>query len=129
VNLVFKYQDATQEVVDFLYRVGYPHTGWDVEKMQQLTFISRMQTLDKTLVGYVWYSWVPDTHRILELHVAVEKKFHGQWLDRTVSKQICSLANFIDSRLLLIFWRDKKPLVKLRRLGWQVKPPFAWMEI
>ena len=123
MNLEFKYQDSNQEVVDFLYRVGYPHIGWDVDLMQ------RMQMLDGTLVGFVWFSWVPDTYKVLEFHVAVDHQFHGRWANQTVSNQVCTIANFLDARLLMIFWRDAKPLLKMRRLGWEVKPPFAWTEV
>ena len=129
MKIVFKYQDAHQDVVDFLEPNNYPHLGWTVELFEKLAFIVRLETSSKELVGYGWYTWMPDTYKIMEYHIAVKKEFRGRWVNRTVSQQVCDVATFLDARLLFLFWKDPRPLRKLRHLNWKVEPPFAWIEV
>ncbi len=129
MKLEFRLYYPTEEIIDFLARVNYPHEGWTVEKFRQLAFVCRLQTPDRKRVGFFWYTLVPDTYRIFEGHVAIDPDFHGRWLDRSVSKQVINYARFLDARVLMVFWRDPKPLNQMKFLGWEIEFPFAWKEI
>ena len=129
MRVQFRAEYPTQEVVDFLDSVDYPHEGWTVEMLQRIAFLCRIQTVDRKLVGYCWYTDVPDSYRIKEFHVAIDAPYRGRWINRDTNRQVLEIARLLDAQILLFSWRDPVPLSQMTSLGWTVEYPFAWREL
>lgn len=129
MRVEFRLDYPTNDLLDFLDYCDYPYQGWTLDMFQRVAFITRLQTVDRERIGYIWYTLMPDTYRIFEGHVAIDPKYHGRWFSRRTNKQMLNVARFLDARLMVLFWKDPVPLLKMRRLGWTVAYPFAWIEI
>jgi hypothetical protein len=129
VKLQVRAEFPTEKVVTFLDSVEYLHEGWTVDLLQKISFFCRIQTEKRELIGYCWYTDVPDSYRIKEFHVAIDTQYHGRWFDRTVEKQLCDIARLLDARLLFFCWHEPVSLQQMTMFGWSVEYPFSWKEL
>ena len=116
----------TPQVLDQIKTTDYPH-DWTLDQLERHAFLLKaVTTKDRELVGYFWFSLVPDTYKMYELHMAVLPKFHSRWFDRRSILKLSQMASLIDADTVLFFHpQNPRRLEQLKRLGFEVFPPFA----
>ena len=128
MNLKIHYPQ--QPTLDFIKSTGYPHQ-WPLKTLQEFAFVLSVHHKNK-VVGYIWFSSVIDTYKILEAHVAISKEYRGRWLTRNLFLQIKYIATLLDARGLLLVhkgWKTAKRKTHAELFGFTVVYAFAFMEI
>ena len=119
-----------QQTLDFIKAAGYPYE-WPLHTFQDFAFVLAVYHKNK-IAGYIWFTAVSDTYKILEIHVAIDKQYHCNWLTRNLFLQIKIIATLLDARGLLLVhegWATEKRKRHAELLGFTVASPFAFMEI
>tara|TARA_A100000172_G_scaffold81002_1_gene72351 strand:+ start:313 stop:708 length:396 start_codon:yes stop_codon:yes gene_type:complete len=115
----------TPQILEEIEECNYPYQ-WSLDQLQRNTFFMRGVTEQHETIGYFWYSHVPDTYRMFELHFTILPAFQNRWLRPKDVPKFEQVAKLIDADSVLIFHpQNPRRLKQLRWLGFEVYPPFA----
>lgn len=124
-----KITHPTTQVLEEIDRSGYPFQ-WTLDMLERHTFFLRGLTERRETIGYFWFSVVPETYRMYELHFCVLPEYQRVWFDRSVVKKLEAAARLIDADSVLVFHpQNIERLRQLKLLGFRVHEPFAIYDI
>ena len=110
---------------EFLHKLNYPFNNlWTLPFLQRHAFCLRA-VRQRKIVGYTWFSTVPDCYRMLQLHFAFAPTVQRRWFSRGVKDQLHSIASFLDADTVIIVYNNHDQMAGLVKHGFKVMPPFA----
>mgnify|MGYP003140961125 CR=1 FL=1 len=114
---------------DHLRQWRYPcYRIWTIEALKRNAFVCRIQ-YNREPKGYMWLSNVPDSYRVLEMHICVDQAYHKQWFRRSLLEDLYQVVKLLDGRYVFIMHKNNRFTETLARLGWTAIPPFAYRRI
>ena len=120
-----KITHPTTQVLEEIDRSGYPFQ-WTLDMLERHTFFLRGLTERRETIGYFWFSVVPETYRMYELHFCVLPEYQRVWFNRSAMQKLDDVASLLDADSILVFHpQNLERLRQLRLLGFRVHEPFA----
>lgn len=122
-------RNPTVSTIEFLKLIAYPHS-WTGTMLQRDAFVVKIHDELRETVGYVWFTEVPDTYRVLEFHIAIHPRYHIRWLSRKIYFQLLDIARLLDARVILMYLQGNERYRNvLKRMGWTTIHKFALLEV
>lgn len=61
--------------------VYYPQP-WSPQQLKGFAIVTRLETHDKRLVGFIWGNFLPDAPDTINFHICIHPSWRGRWMDR-----------------------------------------------
>jgi hypothetical protein len=107
---------AAEEVRAFLDANDYPHDCWSVENLR-LALLVRVGTAAET-VAWVWFNWVRDNDKVLEMHACAARERRGSWITPFVTERLTVLVEMLGTTLVIA--QPQRGVRFMRKLGFEV---------
>ena len=114
---------------EHLKQWNYPSTRlWTIDILQRNAFVCSIQNNRETH-GYVWLTPLPDSYRVMEMHILIQPTYQKRWFNRSLINQLYQVVRLLDGRHIFIIHKNKRFTQMLERLGWTRIHPFAYRRI
>lgn len=107
---------SAEEVREFLDANDYPFECWSVENLR-LALLCRVGTPRKTY-AWVWFNWMHQNDKALEMHVCVSRAHRGAWISPYVRDHLTALVEMLGATIVIA--RLPRAARFMRRLGFEV---------
>lgn len=112
------------EVKEFLDRVQYPFE-WELTCLARYCLLTTIEAASGDVAGHVWFNWVANADRVVDMHVCVAPEYRGRTLTRRVGLALLELVAQCGARTILCRPESPEHLAYLLRLGFESHGPFA----